>query len=88
MDAFDDDAGPGIVLDIWMDFHTKVFCQRASHGVGLDRCNGGPEEAGTRARVVHGSRRVLESHDGMGEAWGLGSLFLCLTDILLEEKKR
>lgn len=43
MDAFDDDAGPLFVLNIWMDFHTQVFDQKASHGVSLDRCNRGLE---------------------------------------------
>ena len=52
MDAFDDDVGPNLSLDIRMDFHTKILCQRASHGMGLDRCNRRRREGRGEARMT------------------------------------
>lgn len=43
--------------------------------VSLGRCNRGLEEDGTRAQVIRGSHRGVESHRGLEERWDLNSLF-------------
>lgn len=62
MFANNDDARPMVMLDSGMDLHSKIFGERATHCMGLDRGYRRILQGAACAGVVQASQKVIASH--------------------------